>query len=798
MDILDSKTRESIEWDALLSELSTRAGSEPGKKFAASITPLAAEDARSRCALISEIKEGLIQGKWCDFSPLADVTGDTLRASKGSVLSLSVLFTVRGTVRAFGDIQSFYLDNSEMLPLSCALASQMPPCPELRATLSKAFTDDGDINGATYPQIGRIDHAIRDTKHSIEQTLSKIIHSQNMDDVLQEKMHTIRNDRYCLLVKANMKGRCRGTVQDVSGSSSTLFIEPEQIAHLNDELLMKRAEREREIEKIIADLSEIAGAHHEEIRVNTALAAQLDFLQGAAKFSRDIKGSAPEISDKPVIDLVRARHPLLQLLIGDKNVANDISLGKKANCIVITGANTGGKTVLLKCLGLSALCAAHGLHIAASPDSTVGIFNRVTADIGDDQNLEMSLSTFSGQIVALNSMLETCGDRTLILLDEIMAGTNPRHGAALAQSILESFVARGGKVAVSTHYPELRNLAVDDARFANASVAFNIDSLQPTYELINGIPGASFTFEIAQKYGVSDHIIGRARQITSSDELSTEALLEKINQYKDAIALEKKEVERLGAELSEEKKRYEEMRRLLKDETRKVKKAEGVAFIDEIRKFREIAAERIREIHTAGGKRAEEIRDELSRIEQRTAESMKRDTREALSESERKAPSGVIEPGTRVLIVPLEKEGVIEESNAGKRTAVVRLGSIFSRYSYDDLLITGKEKESAPAKKFRPAKGSSSQERIAVTIQTPQNTVDLRGMRADEALSFLDESLDRMTRSNIPSAVVIHGHGTGALKTAVRQYLKKSPYSAGFRPGEQSEGGDGVSIVMIG
>lgn len=797
MDILDSKTRESIEWDALLAELSERAGSGPGKKFANTITPLSADGARNRCALISEIKEGLIQGKWCDFSALHDVTMETLRASKGSVLSLSVLFTVRETVRACGAVQGFYLDNSTLFPLACALAAEMPPCPELRTTLTKAFTDDGDINGATYPQIGRIDRAIRDAKHAIEQTLSKLIHSQNMDDVLQEKMHTIRNDRYCVLVKANMKGRCKGTVQDISGSSATLFIEPEQIAHLNDELLMKRAEREREIEKIIADLSEITGAHHTEIAQNIAAAAQLDFLQGAAKLSRDIKGSAPEISDKPVIDLVRARHPLLQLLIGAKNVANDISLGKKANCIVITGANTGGKTVLLKCLGLAALSTAHGLHIAASPDSTVGIFNQVTADIGDDQNLEMSLSTFSGQIVALNIMLDSCDDRTLILLDEIMAGTNPRHGAALAQSMLESFVARGAKIAVSTHYPELRNLAVENHRFANASVAFNIDSLQPTYELINGIPGASFTFEIAQKYGVSDMIIARARQITSSDELSTEALIEKINQYKDEIALEKNEVQRLSAELSAEKSRYEEMRRNLKDETRKVKKGEGVAFIDEIRKYREIAADRIREIHSAGGKRAEEIRDELARIENTISSSVQRDTREALSESQKKAPTGEIPAGTKVMIIPLEKEGIIEESNSGKRTAVVRLGSIFSRYSYDDLLITG-QAEAAPEKKFRPAKGAAPSDKIAVTIQTPNNTVDLRGMRTDEALSFLDESLDRMTRNNIPAAVVIHGHGTGALKAAVRQYLKKSPYCIDYRAGEQNEGGDGVSIVRIG
>jgi DNA mismatch repair protein MutS2 len=787
-----------LEWDKIIDAIESRVTSGPGKEFCRGITPLDESQARARLALITELKEALLQGKWCDFSGLYDITKLALRASKRSTLSITELFSVRETVRSFSRIRSWFVSHSEYLPLCSGAASAIDPLSELTDTLTRAFRDDGEINGATYPQIGRIERAINDAKQSIERALSKIIHSTHMEDVLQEKIHTLRGERYVVLVKANMKGRLKGTVMDISSSSATLFVEPEAIAPLNDELLMRRAELEREIEKILATLSEIAGAYHAELSANLAIALYLDFLQGAAKFSRDTKSAAPVITDEPVIELFSARHPLLQLMIGERNIANDVTIGKKYSCLLITGANTGGKTVLLKTIGLASLCASHGLHVTASPDSQIGLFTSIMADIGDDQSLEKNLSTFSGQVVKLNEMLDTCNERSLVLLDEIMAGTNPRHGAALAQSILESFADKRAKVAVTTHYPELRNLAPHDPRFRNASVSFNIETLKPTYELMTGIPGASFTFEIASKYGMNETIISRAKEITSGDELSTEALIEKINKYREEIETEKNEAEKLKNELLAGKARYEEMQKLLKDETRRVKRGENLAFLEDLRAFRDKASEKIRALQNADMKKASVIQKELADMEKNISATLNSLTRETLSETHRSPYELRIEPGLTVVVIPLEKEGTIEECNDEKRIAVVRLGNIFSRYSYDDLLIPEKGKESPQAKKpaYKPysARDSGS---IPVTVQTAHNTIDLRGMRVDEALFVMDESLDRMMRSNISSAVIIHGHGTGALKEAVRTRLKRSPYVSGFRPGEQSEGGDGVSVVMI-
>ncbi|HNX58027.1 MAG TPA: hypothetical protein PKK43_02940, partial [Spirochaetota bacterium] len=507
MNYIPQNVYELLEWERIISAIVDRAGSDPGRDFAKAISPLDETRARERIALITEMREMLIEGESCDFAGITDVSSKALRASKGSVLGLEELFAVRNTVHAVARVRGYFSIHREKMPKCDVLASSIDPCAELNTLLSKAFLDTGDLNGATYPQIGRIEKIIQSVKSDIERQLSKMIHAPHMEDVLQEKIHTTRGDRYVILVKANMKGRVKGTVVDISGSSSTLYVEPDAIASLNDEILMRRAELEREMDKICAELSESVGYHAEAIARNIAVTAELDFILAAAKFSRDTKGAPPVIAEDPVIELYSARHPLLTLLIRDAVVANDVSLGRDFSAIVITGANTGGKTVLLKTIALAALMAMHGLHLSASPDSRIGIFNTIMTDIGDDQNLDMSLSTFSGQVVALNDMIEHADSRSLILIDEIMAGTNPRHGAALAQSILEKLADRGARIAVTTHYPELRYLAPSDPRFRNGSVSFNVENLKPTYELAMGIPGASFTFEIASKYGMDPSII---------------------------------------------------------------------------------------------------------------------------------------------------------------------------------------------------------------------------------------------------------------------------------------------------
>ncbi|HEY1405701.1 MAG TPA: hypothetical protein VF857_03745, partial [Spirochaetota bacterium] len=304
-----------LEWEKILAALEGRAASDPGKTFARGISPLTAVESRARIDLVTEMRNALIEGESCDFSGMTDVSSKALRASKGSVLSLEELFAVRNTVRTIFRIRNYFTIQKERMPKCHDLSATMVPCDEMNAVLTKAFLDSGDLNGSTYPNIGRIEKAIQSIRQDIERQLSKLIHAPHMEDVLQEKIHTTRSDRYVLLVKANMKGRVKGTVVDVSASSSTLYVEPEAIASLNDEIFMRRAELEREIDKICAELSERVGADSDAIAHNLGISSYLDFVLAAAKFSRDTKGAPPEITDDPVIELYSARHPLLTLLI---------------------------------------------------------------------------------------------------------------------------------------------------------------------------------------------------------------------------------------------------------------------------------------------------------------------------------------------------------------------------------------------------------------------------------------------------------------------------------------------------
>ncbi|MGL4370481.1 MAG: MutS-related protein, partial [Spirochaetota bacterium] len=392
-NLLPDNTRRALEWDAVLSLIEHRAVSEPGKECARKISPLSRGEALTRLKMISELKNGLIDGAEPLFDGLSVCCAAARRAAKGSVMSRTEIAAVRTTLICSSRLMSFFSSRSSTMSSCAALASGLPDLSELTALLRKSFTESGELNGEQYPQIGRIEKAILSLRSDIERQLSKMIHSSGLEGALQEKIQSTRNDRYVLLIKANMKSKLKGTVQDISASSATLFVEPEQISGMNDELVFRRAELEREIDRILAELSETTGQYAEEIALHEERAAYFDFLTADAKLSRRLKMGEPVITEECVLQLYRARHPLLQMMIGDDAVANDITLGKDHLCVLITGANTGGKTVLLKTAGLCALMACHGLHIPASPDSRIGIFPRILTDIGDDQSIEKSLST---------------------------------------------------------------------------------------------------------------------------------------------------------------------------------------------------------------------------------------------------------------------------------------------------------------------------------------------------------------------------------------------------------------------
>ncbi|PKL15093.1 MAG: hypothetical protein CVV49_21990 [Spirochaetae bacterium HGW-Spirochaetae-5] len=324
---------------------------------------------------------------------------------------------------------------------------------------------------------------IHATRIDIEKRLSKIIHSPDNEKILQEKTFTTVNGRYVVLVKSGMRGKINGNVHDISASGATVYFEPAEITQINNNIIMLDRELSQEIQKILAELTIAVAAHGDYLDANLRVLTFFDFINAAAKFSIMTRSSEPVISDEPILKLYRAHHPLLHIMSPDTIVSNDVELGTDYNALIISGANTGGKTVMLKTIGLCTLFAMYGLHIPASPDSIIGIFSNIMADIGDDQNLSQSLSTFSGQLTIINDILKQADERTLVIIDEIIVGTNPRQGAALSQSILEYMIDTGSRIVVTTHYTELKELAVNDSRFRNGSVTFNLETLKPTYEL---------------------------------------------------------------------------------------------------------------------------------------------------------------------------------------------------------------------------------------------------------------------------------------------------------------------------
>ena len=570
------------------------------------------------------------------------------------------------------------------------------------------------------------------------------------------------------------------------------------VTDLNNRMVMKERELKTEILKILAALSAQVGLGSGELAANQAALAGIDFLNAASRFSKAIRGSEPELTEECAADLLDARHPLLHLMNPDGVVPNTVKLGEGRRCLLISGANTGGKTVLLKTIGLCALLAKHGLHIPAGPDSRIAVFDGIFADIGDDQNLSQSLSTFSGQIVALRDMLERADARSLVLVDEIVVGTNPRQGAALARAILESMVETGALIVSTTHYSELKNLASADARFLNASVSFDPETFAPTYRLMTGIPGSSHAIEIAGLYGLAPDVTSRARSLLDETELSSEALIEKVQRLDEELHRERAFIEGLKAELEREKRGLEEGRRRLRSLEAELKAARGLEFIDDLNEMKRAISERAREIRGADMRRLGEIRGEVEKAEgaaRRKVESAETDRR---AQSHVPFDPGKAAPGDEVLVLPLGKRGVIESVDRGQGTAQVLLGgALRSRHPFGELMLPREKKGKRKAEPPKPTPDPEPENTVPLTVQTSYNTIDLRGKRVDEATQIMNSMLDSMTRSGMRSAVIIHGHGTGALKEAVRGALRFSSYVMEFRPGDYGEGGDGVTIALL-
>ncbi|MFR1515901.1 MAG: endonuclease MutS2 [Evtepia gabavorous] len=790
MTDLFEKSMETLELPRVLSLLADQAVTEEGKERARRLRPETdpAEVALRLKETTAAVNKMVLRGS-PSFSGVKPVAGSLQRADMGGSLNTRELLDIAGVLAAARSAKEYgESDGEEKSPID-VLFHSLHPNRFLEDKITGSIVGDGELADSASPELASIRRHIRATESKVRDILQKII-SSSQAKYLQESIITQRSGRYVVPVKSEFKNEIPGLVHDLSGSGSTFFIEPMGVVKANNELRELQAKEEKEIDRILAELSAEAASFREDITLNYELLIRLDSIFARGKLSARMGAMEPGLSAKRLC-LRRARHPLLPPKTA---VANDLSLGEKFDTLVITGPNTGGKTVTLKTIGLLTLMAQCGLHIPAGDGSTIRVCQRVLADIGDEQSIAQSLSTFSSHMSNIVGMLAETDGETLVLFDELGGGTDPVEGAALAAAIIEHARSLGALVAATTHYAELKVYAMTTPGVENASCEFDVETLAPTYRLLVGIPGKSNAFAISQRLGLPQEIIQQAAARVSAENVRFEDVLTKLDQQRQEMEKEQRQAAQLRLEMEQAAAKAQEYRDSLQKEKEKNEaraKAEARAILDEARRT---ADEVFRELGDMRKKAQKEqdwqaVNDQRAGLRHRLNEA-----EDKLGVREKAAPPPMLRPAQKGDTVTILKTGTQGTVLSVNKDGVLQLQAGILR-------ITAKQEE------VRVVEGETQTQKAARQyIQRTEHKlrslgakaeVDLRGMTTDEAEMTLSQFLDRAIMGNLTQVTVIHGKGTGAVRKAVHTYLKRCKGVASFRLGRYGEGEDGVTIVAL-
>ena len=790
MTDLFEKSMETLELPRVLSLLADQAVTEEGKERARRLRPETdpAEGALRLQETTAAVNKMVLRGS-PSFSGVKPVAGSLQRADMGGSLNTRELLDIAGVLAAARSAKEYgESDGEEKSPID-VLFHSLHPNRFLEDKITGSIVGDGELADSASPELASIRRHIRATESKVRDILQKII-SSSQAKYLQESIITQRSGRYVVPVKSEFKNEIPGLVHDLSGSGSTFFIEPMGVVKANNELRELQAKEEKEIDRILAELSAEAASFREDITLNYDLLIRLDSIFARGKLSARMGAMEPGLSAKSLC-LRRARHPLLPPKTA---VANDLSLGEKFDTLVITGPNTGGKTVTLKTIGLLTLMAQCGLHIPAGDGSTIRVCQRVLADIGDEQSIAQSLSTFSSHMSNIVGMLAETDGETLVLFDELGGGTDPVEGAALAAAIIEHARSLGALVAATTHYAELKVYAMTTPGVENASCEFDVETLAPTYRLLVGIPGKSNAFAISQRLGLPQEIIQQAAARVSAENVRFEDVLTKLDQQRQEMEKEQRQAAQLRLEMEQAAAKAQEYRDSLQKEKEKNEaraKAEARAILDEARRT---ADEVFRELGDMRKKAQKEqdwqaVNDQRAGLRHRLNEA-----EDKLGVREKAAPPPMLRPAQKGDTVTILKTGTQGTVLSVNKDGVLQLQAGILR-------ITAKQEE------VRVVEGETQTQKAARQyIQRTEHKlrslgakaeVDLRGMTTDEAEMTLSQFLDRAIMGNLTQVTVIHGKGTGAVRKAVHTYLKRCKGVASFRLGRYGEGEDGVTIVAL-
>ena len=787
MSELFEKSMATLELPQVLALLADCAATLEGKERCLALRPLTDLDdvARAQEETSAAVKMLILRGS-PGFSGVKPVSASLQRADMGGSLSTRELLDIASVLRCARGARD-YGDSEEKTVISHLFRS-LTPNRFLEDSITNSILSEEEIADSASSELASIRRHMRSTEARVRDILQRLI-SSNQSKYLQESIITIRSDRYVVPVKAEHKNAIPGLVHDVSSSGSTFFIEPMGVVKANNELRELAAREKKEIERILAELSAQCAAHKEDIGEDYTLLILLDTIFARGQLSLKMEASQPGLSER-YLRLRGARHPLLDK---KKAVANDLELGDRFDTLVITGPNTGGKTVTLKTLGLITLMAQCGLHIPAKSDSTVRVFRRVLSDIGDEQSIAQSLSTFSSHMTNIVGILKEADGQTLILFDELGAGTDPVEGAALAAAVIESARELGALVAATTHYAELKVYAMTTPGVENASCEFNVDTLAPTYRLVMGIPGKSNAFAISRRLGLPEEIIDRAAARLDAENVRFEDVLTKLDQQRQEMERERTEARRLKLEMEQSAGKAREYRKRLEEERSKVvekAQSEARAIIQEARDASDLALSELKELKKRQDLDWQQVNDGRA------------EARRLLNEAERSIGGAAQEPEAPPPTRPARAGDTVELVSMGTRASVLSVNKDGTLQLQAGILkITAKQDE------VRVVEGETqSQKEARRIVQRAQHTlraaaapseIDLRGMMTDEAIAVLDRFLDTAMMGKLESVTIIHGKGTGAVRKAVREHLKRSRYIKSFRPGRYGEGEDGVTVAEL-
>lgn len=791
---MNQKTLTKLEFDKIITLLGEEAGSFRGRQLCQRLKPMTDLEKintfqeQTAAAFTRVVRKGRVS-----FGDAAPVEESMKRLEIGGALNSAELLRICRLLANAARVKSYGRHDTQEDSADCldAYFDQLEPLTMLSSEIERCIISEDEISddaSSTLKHIRRSIHSINDKVHT---TLNGLVNG-SLRTYLQDPIITMRGDRYCVPVKAEYRGQVQGLIHDQSSTGSTLFIEPMAVVRLNNDLKELYAKEQEEIQAILARLSEDTAQYIEEIRADYRALTDLDFIFARGALALSMRASRPVFNEEGRIRIREGRHPLLD----QRNVVPiTVSLGEDFTLLIITGPNTGGKTVSLKTVGLFTLMGQAGLHIPAGDRSELAVFHQVYADIGDEQSIEQSLSTFSSHMTNIVSFLKKVDERSLVLFDELGAGTDPTEGAALAIAILSYLHKRGIRTMATTHYSELKVYALSTSGVENACCEFDVESLRPTYRLLIGIPGKSNAFAISGKLGLPEHIIEDARKRLSEQDVSFEDLLadletsrRTIEKEREEIASYKREAERLKEQAAKQQEKLDEQRdRIIREAN---EKANAI-----LREAKEVADETIRNFHKFGKENisAAEMEKERERLRKKIKDTSSSSDLGAKKSKKQHKPSD-FKLGESVKVLSMNLTGTVSSLPDARGNVTVQMGILRSQVNISDLEIIEEPTPYAPKRFSRTSKG-----RIGMSKSMSVSTeINLLGKTVDEAVAELDKYLDDALLSHLSTVRVVHGKGTGALRKGIHEYLRRQKHVKSYHLAEFGEGDAGVTIVELG